>query len=104
MGRGVGLDPGDGSAEPHPARRPRPAGAQGRRRREPLRVHDESVSADPATTLLRDPEMTPGARRPMACSKKARGRRAQERGVALIMVLGAIAVMVVMLAEFQDDA
>ncbi|HTB71817.1 MAG TPA: type II secretion system protein GspK [Polyangiaceae bacterium] len=31
-------------------------------------------------------------------------RRKQERGVALIMVLGAIAVMVVMLAEFQDDA
>lgn len=33
-----------------------------------------------------------------------RRRRARERGVALIMVLGAIAVMVVMLAEFQDDA
>jgi general secretion pathway protein K len=31
-------------------------------------------------------------------------RRKRERGVALIMVLGAIAVMVVMLAEFQDDA
>ena len=31
-------------------------------------------------------------------------RRGRERGVALIMVLGAIAVMVVMLAEFQDDA
>ena len=31
-------------------------------------------------------------------------RRRRERGVALIMVLGAIAVMVVMLAEFQDDA
>ena len=31
-------------------------------------------------------------------------RRKNERGVALIMVLGAIAVMVVMLAEFQDDA
>jgi general secretion pathway protein K len=36
-------------------------------------------------------------------SKQAR-RRARERGVALIMVLGAIAVMVVMLADFQDDA
>ncbi len=31
-------------------------------------------------------------------------RRRREGGVALIMVLGAIAVMIVMLAEFQDDA
>jgi general secretion pathway protein K len=31
-------------------------------------------------------------------------RRKRERGVALIMVLGAIAIMVVMLAELQDDA
>jgi general secretion pathway protein K len=31
-------------------------------------------------------------------------RRRDERGVALIMVLGAIAIMIVMLAEFQDDA
>jgi general secretion pathway protein K len=31
-------------------------------------------------------------------------RRKNERGVALIMVLGAIAIMVVMLAELQDDA
>jgi general secretion pathway protein K len=31
-------------------------------------------------------------------------RRKTERGVALIMVLGAIAIMIVMLAEFQDDA
>ncbi len=30
-------------------------------------------------------------------------RRARERGVALVMVLGAIAIMVVMLAELQDD-
>ncbi len=30
-------------------------------------------------------------------------RRLRERGVALIMVLGAIAIMIVMLAEFQDD-
>jgi general secretion pathway protein K len=36
---------------------------------------------------------------------RARRRvREKERGVALIMVLGAIAIMVVMLAEFQDDA
>ncbi|HEY3818330.1 MAG TPA: type II secretion system protein GspK [Polyangiaceae bacterium] len=31
-------------------------------------------------------------------------RRKRERGVALIMVLGAIAIMIVMLAEFQDEA
>jgi general secretion pathway protein K len=35
--------------------------------------------------------------------QRARHRR-REGGVALIMVLGAIAVMIVMLAEFQDDA
>ena len=40
-----------------------------------------------------------------ATSAAARAkRRKKESGVALIMVLGAIAVMVVMLAEFQDDA
>jgi general secretion pathway protein K len=37
-------------------------------------------------------------------AKVLRRRRARERGVALIMVLGAIAIMIVMLAEFQDDA
>jgi general secretion pathway protein K len=46
--------------------------------------------------------MTPHARAAQGL-KRARRRR-RERGVALIMVLGAIAVMVVMLAEFQDDA
>lgn len=35
---------------------------------------------------------------------RSRRRKGRERGVALIMVLGAIAIMVVMLAEFQDDA
>src|ERR1700733_11113157 len=44
--------------------------------------------------------MTPSSRRAVARAR----RRKRERGVALIMVLGAIAVMVVMLAEFQDDA
>jgi general secretion pathway protein K len=40
---------------------------------------------------------------PQRVSKRARRRR-REGGVALIMVLGAIAIMIVMLAEFQDDA
>jgi general secretion pathway protein K len=40
---------------------------------------------------------------PSRAAARAR-RRKHERGVALIMVLGAIAIMVVMLAEFQDEA
>jgi general secretion pathway protein K len=40
---------------------------------------------------------------PTRAVRRAR-RRKQERGVALIMVLGAIVIMVVMLAELQDDA
>jgi general secretion pathway protein K len=43
---------------------------------------------------------SPGAPR----GSRDRKRRERERGVAFIMVLGAIAVLVVMLAEFQDDA
>jgi general secretion pathway protein K len=44
--------------------------------------------------------------KPPASHRAARRalRRKRERGVALIMVLGAIAIMVVMLAELQDDA
>src|SRR5580692_7276717 len=34
---------------------------------------------------------------------RQRKKRAKERGIALIMVLGAIAVLTVMLAEFQDE-
>jgi general secretion pathway protein K len=37
-------------------------------------------------------------------ARPAQKRRVEERGVAFIMVLGAIAVLVVLLAEFQDDA
>jgi general secretion pathway protein K len=50
--------------------------------------------------------MTPKRGSPPSISRAAARarRRRHERGVALIMVLGAIAVMVVMLAEFQDDA
>jgi general secretion pathway protein K len=40
------------------------------------------------------------SRRAAARARRKRG----ERGVALIMVLGAIAILIVMLAEFQDDA
>ncbi|HEY4012519.1 MAG TPA: type II secretion system protein GspK [Polyangiaceae bacterium] len=45
--------------------------------------------------------MTPSAS--LRAVARARRRR-RERGVALIMVLGAISIMVVMLAELQDDA
>ncbi len=43
---------------------------------------------------------------PVPASRLARRarKRSGERGVALVMVLGAIAIMIVMLAEFQDDA
>jgi general secretion pathway protein K len=56
------------------------------------------MSARPAGQRPRQ-TTKPGSR----AAARARRRR-HERGVALIMVLGAIAVMVVMLAEFQDDA
>lgn len=40
----------------------------------------------------------------VAARRKARQKaRAKERGIALVMVLGAIAVLTVMLAEFQDE-
>ena len=39
----------------------------------------------------------------LRAARRAR-RRKMEGGVALVMVLGAIAIMIVMLAEFQDDA
>jgi general secretion pathway protein K len=35
--------------------------------------------------------------------KKKRRQKARERGIALVMVLGAIAILTVMLAEFQDE-
>jgi general secretion pathway protein K len=37
-------------------------------------------------------------------ARSPRRRRASKRGIALIMVMGAITVLTVMLAEFQDDA
>lgn len=43
------------------------------------------------------------AQRPNGALRAAKRRR-REKGVALVMVLGAIAIMVVMLTEFQDDA
>lgn len=35
--------------------------------------------------------------------KKKRRKKTQERGIALVMVMGAIAILTVMLAEFQDE-
>lgn len=40
---------------------------------------------------------------PLARAIARKKRRAKERGIALIMVMGAVAVLTVMLAEFQDD-
>ncbi len=39
-----------------------------------------------------------------AAGKVVRGRRREKRGIALVLVLGAIAIMTVMLTEFQDEA
>jgi general secretion pathway protein K len=48
--------------------------------------------------------MTAGSLEEQRPRRRARARRrAREAGIALIMVLGAIAVLTVMLAEFQDD-
>jgi general secretion pathway protein K len=48
---------------------------------------------------------SPSPRSPSSPRARARRRRKRgEQGVALVMVLGAIAIMVVMLTEFQDDA
>src|ERR1700744_3404748 len=46
---------------------------------------------------------TPPTRFTRAEQKARARRRSKEAGIALIMVLGAIAVLTVMLAEFQDD-
>ncbi|HEY2512236.1 MAG TPA: type II secretion system protein GspK [Polyangiaceae bacterium] len=48
--------------------------------------------------------MTSAAAKKLGARKVRAKKRAKEAGIALIMVLGAIAVLTVMLAEFQDDA
>lgn len=41
---------------------------------------------------------------PIAAKRRRRAkRRARERGIALVMVMGAVAILTVMLAEFQDE-
>ncbi len=64
----------------------------------------EGGGASPSSPLVsRSPDLavspTPRAARALGRKK----RRAKERGIALVMVLGAIAVLTVMLAEFQDE-
>ncbi|MCL2447950.1 MAG: type II secretion system protein GspK [Polyangiaceae bacterium] len=54
--------------------------------------------------LRSDKGRAPAPARAARRASRAAKRRERERGVALVMVLGAISVMVVMLAEFQDDA
>ncbi len=46
----------------------------------------------------------PRASTPASLRRRLRRRRASKRGIALIMVLAAIAVLTVMLTEFQDEA
>lgn len=43
-------------------------------------------------------------RKPRTSRLKGRARNAERRGVALIMVLGAITILAVLMAEFQDEA
>ena len=78
------------------------ARAQGGRARPALQLHDQGLPAHPAAPLLR--ESAPMSLDVLSAREARDGGRKRERGVALIMVLGAIAVMIVMLAEFQDDA
>jgi general secretion pathway protein K len=52
---------------------------------------------------VRIPRRAPVAKLTLAEQKARARRRSKEAGIALIMVLGAIAVLTVMLAEFQDD-
>jgi general secretion pathway protein K len=62
------------------------------------------MSGAPRSQVLTTPQPSRGPAVPRAARAIARMRkRARERGVALVMVLGAIAIMVVMLAELQDD-
>jgi general secretion pathway protein K len=53
--------------------------------------------ASPASVDVAPPDVSPNRRR-----RRAK-RRARERGIALVMVMGAIAILTVMLAEFQDE-
>jgi general secretion pathway protein K len=47
--------------------------------------------------------MTPRRRKKTGASRRKRGARKGQRGVALVMVMGAIAILTVVLAEFQDE-
>ena len=47
--------------------------------------------------------MTPTRHKSKGASRRRRGARKSQRGVALVMVMGAIAILTVVLAEFQDE-
>lgn len=56
---------------------------------------------------MREPPLprrqSPGASVPGRRARARAKKRAKERGIALVMVMGAIAILTVMLAEFQDE-
>ena len=97
-GRGIDPPPPPRAAESPSIGGGHRAGTQGCRGRPAVCLPHQGVSPDSATSVVRDPATMKGS-----ALLRAR-RRKRERGVALIMVLGAIAVMIVMLAEFQDEA
>ena len=64
---------------------------------QPLTLRDPAMSAARADRGRRAPSASPGR------AERERAEAREAAGIALVMVLGAIAVLTVMLAEFQDD-
>src|SRR5262249_49521603 len=73
---------------------------EGRRRRQAGQAHDQGGGRHAAAARLRGGQVTMASLRELA---KVRKRRRQRRGVALIMVLGAITVLTVFLTELQEE-
>src|SRR6185312_6399271 len=98
VGRHVGHDADHRPARPLPPRGEDQARLEGGPRRAVDDVPHQDDDADAPTHHLRDPAMSRAR-----MEKRRTRRRKKEAGIALVMVLGAIAVLTVMLAEFQDD-
>ncbi len=111
------LDAWDSSqAEPVPARAAAVPGAhpprpQGRRGRSPHQARDEGAHRHAEVAHVRDPQSAvvddvdrERQMRPVRAVRRVRRRgRVDERGVALILVLGAITVLTVFLTQLQEE-